>query len=386
MTLLTPASLLNSLEQLAAAKSDEDSGVLLVTAATMVQEAVSRGVTPEAYDEAVDSIPSRLASHLQAVLNRTVEFQSQEDGSCLGLWLVPVVVSVENASLPPVLPLETESLSRVKLGAHLLKQMGLNDAIERAQAGQSRMGWTHVVPCLYSLEQITSADLFDLVDLPQQAQAYIRGAAADVEFDCGELVEATPGAALYFLPVVVNHPEGAAIPMPQQSESMAERLSNWVSATIRKSNNGLEAAVHVSPQPHPFTVALDTGEDFHLDIKVRQLLAKVSTSANVHAHGMAALVAPYAVQRGEEFILGITLVSRMTRTVIANLAIPVETDGVMEAVVAANALRGAGVQSVELHTDPILSVVCQHCGELQYAKPNDDTASRGVLEIANNIQ
>lgn len=386
MTLLTSASLLNSLEALAAAKTDAQSGLQLVTAATMIQEAVVRGTSVDTFDEAVDSIPSRLEEYLQAVLNRTVEFHNQADGSCLGLWMVPVVVSVENASLPPVLALETESMNLLKMGGDFLKQMGLNDAVARAKAGKARMGWTHVVPALYSLEQITTADLYDLVGLPLQAQSFVRGAVKEVTFNCGELVEPGSGVALYFLPVVVNHPEGHDIPMPAPSEAMATRLASWVTSTIRKENNGLEAQVRASAQPHPFTVALEAGEDFHLDFKVRNLLAKVSTTVNVHPHGMAALVAPYAVQRGEQFILGITLVSRMTKAVLANLAVPVDTDGVVEAQVAAEALRAAGMESVELHEAPVLSVVCQHCGELQYAKPQDLTASRGVLETANNIQ
>lgn len=384
--LLTPASLLNSLETLAAAKTEAESGLHLVTAATLIQESVIRGLSADDYDEAVDSIPTRLEECLDAVLNRTVEFQNQADGSCLGLWMVPVVVSIANASLPPVLALETDSMNLLKIGGDFLKQMGLNDAIARAKAGQRRMGWTHVVPCLYSLEQITTTDIFDLVTLPVQVQTYIRGGVKDVSFNCGELVEPGTGMALYFLPVVVNHPEGQDIPMPTPSEQMSNRLASWVAATIRKENNGLEAQVRASVQPHPFTVALDTGEDFYLDFKVRNLLATVSENVNVHPHGMAALVAPYAVQRGEQFILGITLVSRMTKAVLANMAIPVDSDGTVEAHIAADALRAAGVESVELHEQPVISVVCQHCGELQYAKPQDLTATRGVLETANNIQ
>lgn len=386
MNYLTPASLIASLENIAASQTEQERSVQLVTAATLIQDSVLAGVEPTVFDAAIDSVTSRLQPYLNAVMNRTVDFHAQSNGSTLGLWLLPVIVAIDNANLPPVLPLETDSLNLLKMGGLLLKQLGLATAVDRAKAGKSTMGWTHVIPALYSLEQITSADLHALVDVTLQARAVVRGDRADIAFNCGPEVEPRPGECLYFLPVVVNHPEGAPLTMPAACQVTAARLTTWVASTIRQQNDGLEALVHVAQAPHPFTVALDAGERFELDFKVRNLLGKVSVKANIHAHGMAALVAPYAINGGESYVLGITLVSRMTNTVLATLAIPVKTDGQSEAQLAANTLREVGLESIQLSPDAIGSVECQHCGGLQYAHPSHEVAARGMLAMAPNIQ
>lgn len=381
MSPLTPASLLNSLEALASAKSEADSRLLLVTAATLFQEAVYRGADPESVEEALNQVPSRLAPYLDAVLNRTVDFQMRDDGSCLGLWLVPVVVAVENASLPPMLPLETESLHYLKLGGAITRQMGLTDAVERVRAGRAA-GWNYVVPCLYSRDQLASADIIDLVSLPAQALSFVRGEGSKVALNVEHLERPTKGTALYFLPVIVNHPEGQAIGMPKASDSAAGRIANWVSGTLQQEHQVLNAEVSAGPQPHPFSVALEVGERLHLANKVRRLLRQVSAAVGVHPHGMAALVTPYALDHGAKVVLGVTLASRLTKTVLANLDIPIDSDGAEESALAAQTLRDAGLDSVQLKRQMVESLVCQHCGKLQFEKPSADAINSGHAQAA----
>lgn len=386
MTHLTPASLLSSLEVLAAASSEAERRARMDESATLLQDAVLAGGAREDFDAAIDSVLSGYQSHLNAVMNRSVNFHVQADGSALGLWLVPVMVAVDGALLPSILPLEAGSMNQLKLSGLLLKQMGLNTAFDRVREGKRGAGWAYILPSLYSMEQITGAELPELVSVPQQAKATIRGERLDVIFDCGAMVAPRKGQCLYYLPVVFSHPDGIPAQVTMTAdEVMAARLRTWVEATIRQSNDGLKSRVSCLGAPSPFTFALDAGERFELDFKVRELLSSVSASVNVHAHGMAALVAPYSIPEAETFALGVTLVSRMTNAILATLTVPLNTDGLDEASWIKATLIAAGVASVEVRTEPVESYVCQHCGGVQHLAPSPQFANVGVAEMAANI-
>lgn len=386
MTYLTPASLNSSLEALFAAQTDLEHAELLTASATLIQNAVLAGEPRADFDGAIDSVCSGFQRQLNAVMDRSVDFHVLPNGSALGLWLIPVMVAVDNALLPPVMPLETRSMNYLKLSGLLLKQMGLNTAFDRIREGKPGTGWTYILPSLYSMDQITSAELRDLVSVPQQAKATVRGERIDVVLDCGAAVAPQKGQCLYYLPVVFNHPDGEPCELSVPEDSvMASRLRTWVESTIRESNQGLASRVSCLGAPSPFTRALEAGERFALDYKVRDLLASVSSSVAVHAHGMAALVAPYDIAEANMLALGVTLVSRMTNEVLATLTIPVMSDGVAEASWVAKTLTSAGVANVEVRTYPVPTTVCLHCGGVQHETPAPKTARAGVTEMAENI-
>jgi hypothetical protein len=369
---LTPSSLTTALLNIASANSPEDKQALLVAGATLLQRAVLVDDL-NAFDAALDSIPGHLQVPLNAVMQRSVEVHAQADGSQLALWLIPVVVALKNANLPSILPLESSSMSQVKLSGLLLKQFGLADVFSKSDVAE--MGWNHIVPFLYSMEQVTAADLFSLISLPLQAQARIRGDASDIYFDCGPLEPARADESLYFLPVVVKHGAGAPIEQPAPDAVMAARLATWVDQTITEANNGIKALVRVSEQPYLYTEALDAGEKFELDVKVVSLVESVSEQVKVHAHGMSALVAPYHELRTDEFVLGITLTSRLTNVALATLAIPIVSEGMDESLQASKTLQKMGLH-VHVHMSPIASKSCQHCGEMQLSQLEGNTAAR----------
>lgn len=361
---LTQASLIAALEEVAQAGNDTECGVAIASAAALLQEAVLGEQDPKEVTGSIEAVPTRLAPHLATVVDRAVSFSLLDDDSTLGLWLVPVVLSLPD-KLPSIVPLETSTMNGLKATAYLQAQLGLN------KVG----GWTYVLPALFSLEQIRQADLHELITLPHQAQAVVRGERSAVEFGGNAGIEGSQGGpALYFLPFVAKHPAGVDIGMPHPCERVLHRLTKWVTDSLDGRVADLsEVAVHVGPQPHAFSAALPVGERLQLDVKVREMLTEVCDQAQVHPNGLAALVAPYVTrQMNDEYVLGISLVSRLTGAFVATLSLVIDFDDKDGFVVgmAARVLEEMGMQVIQLRHEPISTITCQHCGHLQYAIPH----------------
>lgn len=361
---LTPFTLADALESIVSAASDDQCAASLASAAALLQDAVLSGQAPHSVFEAIESCPPHLAPVLTPMVDRAVSFAPLQDGSMLALWLQPVALS-SPWHLPAHITLETASLNGIKMTAYLQEQLAVN------KLG----GWTYVLPTLLSAEQIRQADIGELIRLPHQARAVIRGEHKAVEFHSAAIFEYNePGVSLYFLPVVACHPAGAEIGLPAPSERTMHRLSKWVADSFDQQDGDAERlVVHVAPQPQPFSEALGVGERLVLDVSLREQVMMACARADVQPNALAALVAPYVAHEMEdEFVLGVSLVSRLTGAFVETLSLPVgaSQDTPSEIVSMVHCiLQEMGMQMVQLRHDPIDTIACQHCGNLQYALP-----------------
>lgn len=376
---LTPSSLMVSLKQLATAESEQACASALVSAASLIQTAVLNEQSPESFQEALDSCPIDLRHELGAAMDRAANFHLLESGGTLGLWLLPVVIS-SSKELPATIPLETSTLTAVKLSGSLLQQLGLS----ALKTGGKRSGWTFVLPSLYSDEQIRNTELGELIRVPHEAREVVRGQREAVTFCAGEgSAEVAPGANLFYLPFVTFSPEGVSPAMPLGSAKTMNCMTRWVTGTLepRLKDNFV---VHVAHVPQPFTLGLRVGDRLLTDVRLREVMLRVCNDSGVEPNGLAALVAPYATRQSDgTFMVGVSLVSRLTKNVVATLALPVESEnGLDEVALATHILKDMGMECIQDAHEPIQTTACQHCGNFQFELPNPEIAGTGMA--ANN--
>lgn len=358
---LTSSSLLVALNAIVAAKTPEDCGHALVVGASLIQDAIAIRQSPAEVQSALDSCPEELGQALAQVLDRSVSIHRDEDGSALALWLIPVVIS-SGAELPSVIPLEQTSMSGLKLAAYVQQQLAL-------PAGQN--GWVRPLPALYHTDQLRSEDICALIDLPHQVRELIQGLRQTVSFsEASEVIE--PGVSLYHLPVVARHPAGADMPLPASSDQTTHRVTKWVTDSLTQLGVQ-DVAVHVAPAPRVFADAFTLGDRLKLDVEIRERITLVCDESGMQPNGLAALVAPYVTRQMADgsFVLGVSLVSRLTATFIATVGLTFSGTAADQEVVelVGRILRELGMQVVQMRNEPIQTTSCQHCGHLQYSMP-----------------
>jgi hypothetical protein len=377
--ILTSSSLFVSLQQIASAATETECATALVSAASLLQESVLKGQSPESVREALESCPDEMGMHLGAMMDRAANFHPLADGT-LGLWLLPVAISA-SAALPATIALESASMNGLKMSGCLLEQLGLS----AAKAG-ARTGWTFVLPTLYSEEQIRNVDLGTLVRLPHEARDVVRGTRKALNFVAGPGAEVCDaGVNLYYLPFVTFAPEGMTQTLPLASAKTTTRITQWATASLQAMQAG-SATVHAGPAPQPFSLALRVGTRLRMDAYLRESMQGVCAASGVEPNGLSALVAPYATRQTDgTFMVGVTLVSRLTKNVVATLALPVESaDGEDEVALTIHVLKDLGMECVQDVPAPIDTIACQHCGNFQFALPSGDVAG-SVPAPAKNL-
>ena len=178
------------------------------------------------------------------------------------------------------------------------------------------------------------------------------------------------------MPVVVFHPKDASLDAPASSEQMAHRLARWVEESLPTDVE----EITVSSVPQPFALALRVGQRMELGGRFRSMMLDLREKSAVDFNGMAALVTPYEVQnQDDDLVLGISLVSRLTKTALASMSLPVlEGTGEEEMAVVSAVLNELGVERVQRHAHPVGTIACQHCGNIQFAMPSLTTVEAGM--------
>lgn len=360
---LSSSSLLVALNAIATAKTPEECGQALVTGATLVQDAIAIRQAPHEVQAALNACPDELGQALGMVLDRAVSIHHNDDGSALALWLLPVVVSC-GAELPSMLRLEQTSMSGLKLAAYLQEQLGLPPA---------KNGWVSALPVLYHNDQLKSSDLGALVDLPHLVRESIRGTGPAVNFGEAEAMSIGAGVALYHLPVVAHHPAGTDIILPAPSDKTTHRATKWVTDTLNQMGVQ-DVAIHVAPTPRVFADAFVVGERLKLDVEIRERIMQVCDETGMQPNGLAALVAPYVTRQMDDgtHVLGVSLVSRLTTSFIATISLPfsgITNADHDEVALIGRILQELGMQVVQMRSEAIETISCQHCGHLQYSMP-----------------
>lgn len=357
---LTASSLFVALNAIATAKTPEDCGQALTVGATLIQDAIAIRQSPAEVQSALESCPEELGAILAQVLDRAVSVHREDDGSALVLWLIPVVISA-GEELASVIPLEEISLSGLKLAAYVQQQLAL-------PAGQN--GWVRALPALYHSDHLRTEDIGALIDLPNQMREVTQGARRTVALSEAHAV-IEPGVALYYLPVIACHPTGTDISLPAASDQTTHRVTKWVTDSLQQ-HAVKDFAVHVAQAPRVFADAFTLGDCLRLDVEIRERITQVCDESGLQPNGLAALVAPYVTRSMKDgsFVLGVSLVSRLTTAFIATVALSVpgdEEDAMVSLV--GRVLKDMGMQVVQMRHEAIETTSCQHCGHLQYLMP-----------------
>lgn len=379
---LTPESLRRAIEVVAEETDEAKCAAALVSAATLVQQAVLSDQPADSFCDAMESVPDGYGFYLREVCNRAIDFHPQYDkrGGQLGFWLVPVLLD-SDLPLGPVLHLEADPRKSLRLENALMRQFGMLVDTTAPIDLDKPLGTTSLMPVLYSADALNKADFAELVKLPHQVRDVKSGELKRVNFKSGEEARpATGEALLYFLPVVVYHPPGAPIDVPAASEDLAERLGAWIEASVPEASvEENEFAVQVCLQPHPFTTAQLVGKRMRNEAQMHGVISQIVAKSSVSPNGMAALIALYAPQQSDDLVLGVSLTSRLTGAAIATLNMRVESDdGSEEVALATYMLSSLGMTCVQRRDEPVDTIICQHCGGMQFLLPNPAIAQHGV--------
>jgi len=196
---------------------------------------------------------------LKRITNQVADFQKDENGDVLGMWLLTVVVG-HSCPLPGQFHLKSGSLDALKISGEMLKSLGLT--FDFKASGQIRrlpppVAWAHVVPTLYSYDALQGVNLADVLSLPRKVRQHLGGKKLSLS-----LTEVNPvseaGVSVYYLPVVVRHPKGLGCGnIPTASSNLAQFVHAWVARTI-----GAEVSF-ITPiqRPLPYSIALEAAED-----------------------------------------------------------------------------------------------------------------------------
>lgn len=367
---ITNASLAATLERIVSATDEHAIRVALMDGAAKLQDAVLANQPSHELSDLVRNIPAHLTKAYNAVMDRAVSFAAQDDGSHLVTFLLPVALTLEHPAnaILPLLTMGATSQDQLRLTASLQTQLGLE------QGG----GWVSVIPALYSTKQLLSADLGELIRLPQACRDMIRGKRKQAITITGNDAESSvaAGSHMYYLPFVARLPETVELTQPAQSEQVAYRMTKWVKASLAALGFSDDSVtVNVMAAPQPFAHALAAGARMLLDLRITEMTLSVCEKVNVQPNGLVALAAAYvAPSLSDEYayVLGVTMLSRLTGQYVGTITLPMTSDaGTAEQAVQRvyHLLMGIGVQITQVIGAPVETHACQHCGHLQYQMP-----------------
>lgn len=375
VNVVSASSLTTALEKVRRASSERECAAALVTVATMLQEAVLRKQPMADINDAIDACPDSLGMVLGAAMDRAVNFTQTERGT-MGLWLLPVRLVSEEA-LPGLIQLTNDKMRAMKMAAAVQAQMKLLES--------SVPGWCFTIPALVSDEALRNAELSSLIQFPQQVQSLIQGEREQVSFiEELDFEEVEAGVSVYYLPMVIFHPNGTSLDAPTSSEQLVHRMFRWVEESVAPET---VTEITVSSVPQPFSLALRVGQRMELGGRFRQMMLDLRAKSDIDFNGMAALVTPYEVRnKDEDLLLGVSLVSRLTKTALASMTLPVlEGAGEEEMAIVTAVLNELGVERVQQHQHPVGTIACQHCGNIQFALPSMDTVEAGMIPDSHTI-
>lgn len=378
VTELTPALLLNALKAISTSSSERECTEALVTAAELLQQAVLNKQDPNQLHEMLQCVSPELSHTLYEVLGRAVDFHQDRNGAMLGLWLLPVAISSEDAFSTPVSL--GGGLPALRAAAALLEQLQL----EPKEPGQSA-GWIYPIPALYSAAQLNFADVSTLIQLPVNARSVVRGDLKGLTVSLGA-DDCNAGGNVVYLPFVAYAPNGQ-----EGVRELSAQVSNFVTKWVKGSltGNGMSFSTHVSVPtfPQPFSETMQDSSMLTYKAQLRYYLYRSIKNSGIAPQGIVAYLSPYSTpQTGGELVIGISFKSRLTRQVLGTITMQTFTvDALDELIETKQLLRDFGFARVEMNKAPINSLFCQHCGELQVQVPPDAMIDSSTLETPPSL-
>ena len=138
-TELTQATLWTALKAISTAKSEQECSHALLSAVTLLQNAVLNNQNPDSLNAALKSVPPEMAQSLMEVLGCAVDFHKVNNGATLGLWLLPVSISIDKGFETPVSLVS--GMPALRASGLLLEQLGLTPTQLGTADCRKSTGW-----------------------------------------------------------------------------------------------------------------------------------------------------------------------------------------------------------------------------------------------------
>lgn len=371
---ITNRFLIELMEAVDSASSESQCATAIMTAAALVQKASKTDDGLESLYDAQDAVPAHLTPALDEVINRAINFHVQDDGSVLGLWLLPVILK-HPGSLPSAIPL-IDSPHRLRFSAFLQSQLGLKSTLteDPYSSAPPTPGWVFPLNTLFSRDHIRKLDLGSLMRIPSHVQEIIRGVEPSHEIDYLRPTQEKSGVFLYFLPVVTKHLSLAKINQPKPCHNVKTHFENWITSSL-KANTGFkeepEIYCNASVVPGPFSEALAAGDDARFQALFINALDDICEKRGLTYNGLSAYIAPYIVQnRKNQLRIGVSLISRLTNEFVSAITLPASSeDGFMEINLLSDTMVQLNMNRVMACDEPIHTYACQQCGHVQLERP-----------------
>lgn len=373
-TELTPATLWPALKAISTSRSEQECSDALLSAVTLLQNAVLNNQDPDSFNAALKSVPPEMAHCLMEVLGCAVDCHQESNGATLGLWLLPVSISIDKGFETPVSLLS--GMPALRASGQLLEQLGLTPT----QLGTAAGGWVYPIPALYTPDQLNSSEMSVLVQLPHATRRVVRGDAKGVALPLGK-DSCLPGSNVLYMPFIAYSPRGQEH-VRQLSEKFVSAMTKWVTASM--TGNGLTGSVTVGVPavPRPFSESLQDTPMQAFRAKLRYFLDLAVRNSGVSPKGMVAHLTLSAIpQTGVQHLLCIRLKAHLTRQPLGSIEMPTFTiESLDEMTEAKQLLRELGVARVQTSRAPIDSLPGSHRGGLQVLVPPDALVEHAMVD------
>lgn len=378
-TELTQATLWPALKAISTARSEQECSHALLSAVTLLQNAVLNNQNPDSLNAALKSVPPEMAQSLMEVLGCAVDFHKENNGATLGLWLLPVSISIDKGFETPVSLVS--GMPALRASGLLLEQLGLTPT----QLDTVDAGWVYPIPALYTPDQLNSSELSVLVQLPHVARRVVRGDAKGVTLPLGK-GSCLAGSNVLYMPFIAYSPRGQEC-VRELSEKFVSAMTKWVTASL--TGNGLTGSVTVGVPavPRPFSESLQDAPLQAFREKLRYFLDLAVRNSGVSPKGMVAqLSLSTTPQTGVQQLLCIRLKAHLTRQPLSSSAMPTFTiESLDELIEAKQLLRELGVARVQTSRAPIDSLTGPHRGGLQVLAPPDALVEHAMVDTPPSL-
>src|SRR5690554_872629 len=100
---------------------------------------------------------------------------------------------------------------------------------------------------------------------------------------------------MYYLPVVVKHPQGRGMGLPVLCDQMVHAVTSWVKNSLASLEDEGDISLRVLERPHPFSTAMSVGNRALLDANFRNVVTTMVEKTRISPNAMSALVSRYEV-------------------------------------------------------------------------------------------
>lgn len=389
---LTLSRLLKTLE---AAKSDKAIQEAFIRAVRFVQDA--RRLPEKSFTKLLEDGCEAHPATLPSVVDFAIDFHECSNGDRLGFWLYPIVIK-HTGKLAESLPMQQhmEAIQRIaaEFASTAFPRDGSSDITARP--------WCLPVARLVFSDLIASMPVTRLLSVSVDARTSLREGRPAARFVTPKPGDLSAGEHLYFLPLIVRHPQESLAKAPAPCAEISSKLLSLVSNLKDREGQSVQACV-VEEGPLTFSQGMHLGAILGLRDGISQAISQVTASCPyLQPAGMQAQVCIYHAGLPSKddlneqqvkalemamatpgYYLGVTAASRLDGSPVMTFVTQLDRpdDAAKTVRVVCDALRDAGIGRIAAIDQPLDTVWCPDCRQIHMMAPQVEAFAVAPVSI-----